>query len=376
MNHRERVLAVLNKKLPDRIPMDLCESASFINDPAYFALKNYFNIEGEVEPFRRNFTANYYDPRVLQALDIDFRHVWLKTPTGYQNTMYDDGTFSDEWGVVYRLLGNERAIVKYPLLNADESDLDNYPWLDPYAPGRAEGLAERAHDLLQNTDYAIAAHAAHNYGFFDTAWIMRGFDNFLVDLMINKPFAKRLLGKILDIFLGLHEVYLNAVGPYIHMIAFCEDYGMQNAPFISPELYKEMLQPYHKELFAFIKKKAPQAKIMFHSCGAVYSLIPLLIEAGIDVLNPIQHTANGMDPLKIKQEFGSEVIFHGGIDVQHALAGSIEGAEKEVKNMIDTLGENGGYIVAPANVVSGETPPENIASLYRTAANYGRYDLK
>ncbi|MEL7658639.1 MAG: uroporphyrinogen decarboxylase family protein, partial [Bacillota bacterium] len=109
---------------------------------------------------------------------------------------------------------------------------------------------------------------------------------------------------------------------------------------------------------------------------AVYPLIPLLIEAGIDVLNPIQHTANGMDPLKIKQEFGSEVIFHGGIDVQHALAGSIEGAEKEVKNMIDTLGENGGYIVAPANVVSGETPPENIASLYRTAANYGRYDLK
>lgn len=376
MNHRERVLAVLNKKLPDRVPMDLCESASFINDPAYFALKKYLNIEGDVESFRKNFTANYYDQRVLQALDIDFRHVWLKPPTGYQNKTYADGTFSDEWGVVYRLLGNERAIVKYPLMDADESDLDKYPWLDPFAPGRAEGLAERARDLYQNTDYAISAHAAHNYGFFDTAWIMRGFDNFLVDLMINKPFAKHLLGKILDIFLGLHEVYLNEVGPHLQMIAFCEDYGMQNAPFISPALYKEMLQPYHKELFAFIKKKAPQVKIMFHSCGAVYPLIPLLIEAGIDILNPIQHTANGMDPLKIKKEFGSEVIFHGGIDVQHALAGTVEGVEKEVKSMIDMLGENGGYIVAPANVVAGETPPENIASLYRTAATYGRYGLK
>lgn len=312
-------------------------------------MKNYFNIEGEVEPFRRNFTANYYDPRVLQALDIDFRHVWLKTPTGYQNTMYDDGTFSDEWGVVYRLLGNERAIVKYPLLNANESDLDNYPWLDPYAPGRAEGLAERAHDLLQNTDYAIAAHAAHNYGFFDTAWIMRGFDNFLVDLMINKPFAKRLLGKIFDIFLGLHEVYLNAVGPYIHMIAFCEDYGMQNAPFISPELYKEMLQPYHKELFAFIKKKAPQAKIMFHSCGAVYPLIPLLIEAGIDVLNPIQHTANGMGPLKIKQEFGSEVIFH-------VLIGTVKGDLHDIgKNLVIIMLQGGGFKVMDLGIdVSAE----------------------
>lgn len=376
MNHRERVLAVLNKKLPDRVPMDLCNSASYINDPAYFALKKYFNIEGDIDQFRRNFTANYYDQRVLQALDIDFRHVGLKLPTGYQNKTYEDGTFSDEWGVVYRLLGNERAIVKYPLKGADESDLDRYPWPNPYALGRTEGVAERARDLYQNTDYAVAAHAAHNYGFFDTAWILRGFDDFLIDLMINKTFARHLLGKILDLFLGLHEVYLNAVGPHIHTITFCEDYGMQNAPFISPALYKEMLQPFHKELFAFIKKKAPQVKIIFHSCGAVYPLIPLFIEAGIDILNPIQHTANGMDPLKIKKEFGSEIIFHGGVDIQHALFGTVEDVQREVKEVIDQLGQNGGYIVAPANVIQGETPAENIASLYSTAAKYGTYDLK
>ncbi|WP_434509725.1 uroporphyrinogen decarboxylase family protein [Desulfitobacterium sp. AusDCA] len=373
MNHRERVLAVLNKKIPDRVPLDLCNSSNFINDPAYFALKKYLNIKEDAIQFRKNFTANYYDENLLKALDIDFRHVWLNPPKGYQNKTYPDGTFSDEWGVVYKLLGNERAIVKYPLKDASESDLDKYPWPDPKAPGRTEGLAERARSLYENTDCAIAAHAAHTYGFFDTAWIMRGFNDFLIDLMINKSFAHKLLGKILDIFLGLYDVYLDAVGPYIHTVTHCEDYGMQTAPFISPALYKEMIQPYHKELFAFIKKKAPQVKIIFHSCGAVYPLIPYLIEAGIDVLNPIQHLAQGMDPVKIKKEFGSQIVFHGAIDIQQALAGSVQDVEKEVKQMIDELGQNGGYIVAPANVVQGETPPENVVCLYRTAAEYGRY---
>ncbi|BCV22267.1 uroporphyrinogen decarboxylase family protein [Moorella sp. Hama-1] len=374
MNHRERVLAVLNHQEPDLVPLDLCNTASFINDPAYFALKEYLHIEGDVAPFRKGFTGNYYDERVLAALDIDFRHVWLKPPAGYQQMNYPDGTFSDEWGVLYRLLGNERAIMRNPLSGADVDAIDKYPWPDPAALGRTDGLAEKARYLYEETDYAVAAHAAYIYGLFDNAWILRGFEEFMTDLMINKDFARRLLRKILDLYLEFYDLYLDEVGPYVHLVVHAEDYGMQAAPFISPKLYAEMFLPLHKELFSFIKKKAPQAKIMLHSCGAVYPLIPLFIEAGIDVLNPIQHLAEGMDPARIKKEFGSEIVFHGGIDIQQALGGSVEDVRKEAKARIDDLGRGGGYIVAPANIVQAEVPPENIVTLYKTAREYGRYN--
>ncbi|KJS20793.1 MAG: uroporphyrinogen decarboxylase [Clostridiaceae bacterium BRH_c20a] len=370
MNSRERVNAVLNHKKPDRAPLDLCNSASFINDTGYFALKEHLKIEGDIDPFRKGFTATYYDERVLEALEIDFRHIWLNPPEGYQPKKFPDGTIQDEWGYIYKFSGNERAIINTPLKGFDESDLDKYPWPDPYAPGRINGLTDRAKFLFDNTSYAVAAHAPHSLGLFDNGWILRGFQDFMMDLVFNKKFIHKLLDKILERIIGLHDVYLDAVGPYIQTIAHCEDYGMQNAPFISPKMYQEFFLPLHKELFSFIKKKAPHVKIMLHSCGAVYPLIPYFVEAGIDILNPIQHTANGMDPGTIKREFGNRLVFHGGIDIQRALCGSLTDIEEEAISRINDLGRDGGYIVAPANVVQNETPPENIVACYKTAREY------
>ncbi|MFZ7104219.1 MAG: uroporphyrinogen decarboxylase family protein [Peptococcaceae bacterium] len=370
MNSRERVIAVLNHQKPDRAPLDLCNSASFINDEGYFALKKHLHIEGDALQFRKGYTATYYDERVLKALEIDFRHIWLNPPEGYQPQKFPDGTIQDEWGFIYKFSGNERAIINAALKGMDGDDLDKYSWPDPYAPGRTRGLADRAKYLYDHTGYAIAGHAPHSLGLFDTGWLLRGFNDFMLDLVFNKNFIHKLLNKILERIIGLHDVYLDAVGPYIQTVAHCEDYGMQNAPFISPQMYREFFLPLHKELFRFIKQKAPQVKIMLHSCGAVYPLIPYFIEAGIDILNPIQHRANGMDPETIKREFGRQVVFHGGIDIQRALCGSLQDIEEEAKARIDDLGREGGYIVAPANVVQNETPPENIVACYKTAREY------
>lgn len=371
-------MAVLNHKKPDRAPLDLCNSASYINDTGYFNLKNYLNIEGEGIKFRKGYTATYYDERVLEALEIDFRHIWINPPEGYEPKRFEDGTIQDEWGFIYKFSGNERAIINMALKGMDESDLDKYPWPDPYAPGRTKGLAERAKYLYENTTYAVAAQAPHSLGLFDTAWLLRGFNDFMMDMVFNKKFVHKLLDKILETIIGLHDVYLDAIGPYIQMVAHTEDYGMQNAPFISPQMYQEFYLPRHKELFSFIKKKAPNVKIMLHSCGSVYQLIPYFIEAGIDVLNPIQHRANGMNPETIKKEFGDQVVFHGGIDIQRALCGSLDDIIEETKARIDDLGRDGGYIVAPANVVQNETPPENIVACYKTAREYSfeRYSGK
>ncbi|KUO49090.1 MAG: uroporphyrinogen decarboxylase [Desulfitibacter sp. BRH_c19] len=376
LNSRQRVLTVLSHKLPDRVPLDLCNSASFINDPAYFALKNHLNLKEEISPFRNGFTANYYDEKLLEALEIDFRHVWLKPPNTSNGRFNHDGTIVDEWGIKYQFLGNEKAIVLNPLDGLDETDLDKYPWPDPYNAGRVDGIAERAEYLARNTNYAVSAHAAHYFGFFDNGWILRGFERFMMDLVSNKKFIYKLLDKLLNIYLGLYDIYLDKVGGYVQMVAYSEDFGMQSAPFISPSMYKEIFFPLHKELFSFIKQKAPNAKVMLHTCGAVYPFIPYFIEAGVDVLNPIQNLAKDMNPIKIKKEYGSELVFHGGIDMQRALCGTVDDVKVEVQARMKDLGKDGGYIIAPANVIQGETPPENIITLYQTAIKYGQYNMK
>lgn len=369
MNSRQRVLLALQNKVPDRVPTDLLNTASFINDPALFALRKHLGLKGDVKPFRRGFTSNYYDEELLEKLAVDFRHVWLNAPLENSTSELVDGNHLDEWGIHYRFLGDERAIVKHPLQELDAADIDSYNWPDPYAKGRVDGLEEKARYYFECTEYAVAAHAIHGLGFFDHAWILRGFGHFMNDLMVNKYFVKKLLNKLLEVYQGFMDNYLNAVGPYIQLIVHAEDYGMQNAPFISPKMYTELFLPVHKEYFSFIKSKAPQVKIMLHSCGSVYPLIPHFIEAGIDVINPVQPLAFQMNPRDIKKEFGENLVIHGGIDVQHTIYGSVEDVKREVQERVAELGALGGYILAPANNFQSDVQPQNIETIYCTAAN-------
>jgi uroporphyrinogen decarboxylase len=130
------------------------------------------------------------------------------------------------------------------------------------------------------------------------------------------------------------------------------------------------MKPRHRRLIEFIKKKAPSAKVHLHSCGSVRDFIPDFIDVGIEVLHPVQPSAAKMDSYSLKQEFGRDLIFHGGIDIQFALPGSLEGVRNEAKERIDALGASGGYILAPSNNIQSDTPPENIVTLYQFAQDY------
>lgn len=375
MTHRERALTAMALQEPDRVPLDLGGTACNMTDPVYFEVKEILGIKGDIAPYRSRRTSTYYDERVLEALDIDFRHIGLGARRDFHPVVGPDGVYTDEWGIGYKDVGLEVAMVDHPLAQATLDDLERYPWPDPRAPGRDEGLRERARNLYEKTDYAVVAKAPSSLGVFETCSALRGTEQYLMDLVINKLFAHQLAQKVTQVLKGLYEVLLEATGPYIHMVQYASDYGTQKSLFISPATYREMLKPYDAEIIHLIKEVAPNAKVFFHCCGAIYPLIPDFIEIGVDVLNPLQPMAVGMDSAKIKAEFGHKLCFHGGIDIQRALPGTLQDVEEEVRTRIAALAPGGGYIVAPANHIQPDVPGRNVVHLYRMAALLGRYPI-
>jgi uroporphyrinogen decarboxylase len=372
MTPRERVLTSFAHKEPDRMPTDFMGTASCLNDRAYFALRDHLGIQGEGRMFRKAWNVRYYDERVLDALAVDFRRVWIREPANWQPAVTEDGLVTDEWGMLLKQVGDVMGFANAPLEGATVSDLDAYPWPDPYDPGRVEGLAEEARHLRETTDYAISARAPL-HGIFELAQRLRGVQQFLMDLVIDERFATALVHKVKEVQMGFYEVYLNAVGPYVDMVETVDDYGAQNAPLISPKTFNQILAPARRELNALIKSKAPHAKLFLHSDGSVFKLIPDLIEIGVEVLNPMEPDVAGNTPQELKTTFGSQLIFHGHLDTKGAMRGSLEDVRTEVRRIVDHMAAGGGYVMAPTNHLQSDVPPENIVEVYRYACEYGQH---
>jgi len=380
MTHRQRVLAALNREEPDRVPIDIGSSVNNMNDGVYCGVKQYLGIKGDIRPFRGLMTATYYDERVLEALDVDIRHVWLNDPVEYRAVIdkdFDPMSYTDDWGVkIQREEGRGAFHVQAPLQQASLEDLESYPWPDTRDPIRVEGLAQRIKTLQACGEYALASNIVGHGGLLEHGCYLRGTEQFFVDLLAEKEMAAALLDKLTDIFIGLYDTLLEVAGPYLDLVYWAEDFGSQTGLLISEALYVEFFKERHRRIFAFIKSRCPRVKVLFHSCGAVYPLIRHLVEVGVDVLNPLQPLAAGMNPRMIKQEFGDRLCFCGAIDIQKALPGTLQEVEREVRARIKQLGPGGGYILAPANYIQNNTPPENVVHLCELARKLGRYPLR
>jgi uroporphyrinogen decarboxylase len=175
--------------------------------------------------------------------------------------------------------------------------------------------------------------------------------------------------------LALWDLYLQAVGPYLHIVQRASDFGSQQSLLMSPEMYRRFIKPADRKVFDFIRSRAPQAALWFHSCGAVRPLIADFLDYGVEILNPVQPLADGMDSAGLKRDFGDRLCFHGGIDLQRAMVGTREDVRAEVVARASTLGRGGGYILAPANHLQEDTPPANVLELYRFAKEFGTYPL-
>ena len=374
MTHRERVLCTLDHLEPDCVPLDLGSVGSLLVDPLYFEVRKLLGIEADIPPYRSGSTANYYDERVLEALDIDFRHLWLTSPDKPRSVKNPDGTVLDEWGILWSAEGSYP--VRFPLKGATEVELTSYRWPLPTASWNLDELGDRAEKLYTDTDYAIVAKAVFGGGgILERCYYLRSIEEFFIDLSLRKEIAAFLIDGVVEVELAFWDMYLDAVGPYVHIVQRASDLGTQSSLFVSPDLYREFLKPAEEKVFRFIKSKAHQAKLWFHSCGAVADLIDDFIDIGVDILNPVQPLATGMDSFRLKEMFGKRLCFHGGIDIQRAMPGTLEDVHLEVQTRIRALAPGGGYILAPANHIQGDTPAENVLALYRLARELGRYPL-
>ena len=368
MNSRERVLKTINHQDADRPPMDLGGAASSLNDVAYFNLKKYLKISGDIEPFRQGTTSNYYDERILDRLNIDLRRIIAKRSSRYP-VFHEDGSFTNEWGIKYIKQGEYYETRESPLADADESQIKNYAWPKAADIFDTNGLYKEAKRMYSQTEYALVARMPC-WGLVDMAFQLRGMERFMLDMITNPSLARCLIEKILEVEIDIYSLILEQIGEFVHIVETCDDLGSQKNLLFSERCFREIVKPGRTALNTEIKKKASQAKIFMHSCGAITRIIPDLIETGIDILNPIQPNAAGMDPEVLKKNFGDQLCFHGCIDTQIAFRGSVTDTEDEVKKKINILYKEGGYIVAPANHIMSDVPVENIVALYQTVENY------
>ncbi len=181
---------------------------------------------------------------------------------------------------------------------------------DPNDPGRVRGLREGARKLYEQTDYALVADLMCP-GPFEGGCTLQGYDQFLADFYLDPPLAEALLDRFTDLTIGFWDAFLSVVGDYVQVIGQGDDIGIQRGLYISPEMCRRVIKPRHQRLFGFIHSKT-RARIHLHSCGSVVEAIPDLIEAGVDILSPVQRSAANMDLARLKADFGRDICFWGG----------------------------------------------------------------
>jgi uroporphyrinogen decarboxylase len=370
VTHRERVRAVLCGERPDRPVVDLGGRVASLSLPAYLELKAHLGLGARLtdETVTLLNTVGRLDERVLQHFDVPFRRVYLRPPSTFRLEVADDGSFHDEWGVGYRPRGPYNERVGHPLAGATLGDVERYPWPDPHDAGRVEGLAEEAHRLYGETDFSLAAGHV-SAGIFQDCWNLRGMAQFLEDMALSPKFAEALLDRVTAVHIAMWGHFLDAVGETVDIVETADDLGGQIGLLISPRMYRDLVKPHHAALNAAIRSRT-QARILYHSCGAIMPVIDDLIEIGVDILNPIQPVPGRMNPEELKRRYGQRLIFHGGLDVQSLLlTGTPDQVRAHVLRYLDVLGAEC-YIMAPANSVQPGTPPENLVAAYEAARDY------
>ncbi|MFQ5851588.1 MAG: uroporphyrinogen decarboxylase family protein [Candidatus Binatia bacterium] len=380
LTHRERVLKALNHEEPDLVPTDLGgASVTTTNIKAYTRLVKYLGIEEDPATLvtsKRSMTA-VPSERVLQLLDVDARGLTPGGPDLRPDEDIDETAFIDEWGVLWkRPEGGHFINTGGPFQQMDEptvADLEKYDrWPDPRDPGRVRGLREKARKLHEETDYAIVFQLP--YAIVRECQRMRGFGEWLADLLAAPAFAEGLMEHALEVSAGIALATLEEVGDYVDVVIFPDDLGIQDMCYVRPELYRKAIKPYHRRLVEAIKTKTT-AKVLIHSDGSVYAIIGDLIDIGVDVLNPVQVSAKDMDTRRLKREFGAYLSFWGAIDTHRVLPrGTPEQVRAEVRTRIDDLAKGGGYVVASVHNIQAEVPPENILAMFQTAREYGVYN--
>ncbi len=381
MTPRERVTAALNHKEPDRVPVTLGGSANHLTEERYNLLRDHFGVK---DVPRRTLVGFYttpdYNP-VLDCLGTDFRFIHIRPPKSFISNPVVPGQFQefkDEWGLTHRLVSGYYDLGGAPLAkDLSIQSIEKYPWPDPNDPARIEGLKAEIEHLYYQTNYAIVAHRPVYGNLWEMTRALIGMENALILTVSDTKLFECMLEQLSIILDGFYEAFLNVIGPYVQVVELADDYGTNFGPMFNPLIYKTYLMPHYKKTIAMIKKKAPQAKILLHCDGAIRKFMPDLIETGFEVLNPIEGHLKGMDPVDLKREYGKDMVFQGGVDVKKVLNnGTVEDVRREVRLRIEQMGQDGGYILAPAHNFGNDIPLENMLAFFKAGQELGFYPLQ
>lgn len=341
MSPRERVLAATESLPTDRTPRDF-----WAEDTARQRLLSH--------------TGHPDEETLLRQLGVDIRHTTVDMPP----ERWVDGAYQNAWGERYRYVqtpwGRVRSDLPGALSNARRlSDIERFCW-----------------PLVDELDFSVlparcAAWRDHAivYGFADI-WqrpgLVRGWEGMFLDMVERPEWTHYLCRVFTDFFKEEYTRAAEVTGGRIDLFLVLSDLGGQRGPLISRAMFGEFVAPYLKEMTDRIHSLG--AKVLYHSCGDIHTLIPDLIDLGVDVLDPIQPTGPSMEPEILAEEWGGQVCFHGGIDVQHLLPhGTPAEVRAEVRRYSEVLGSRGGYILAPAHLFQPDIPPENILAVYSDA---------
>lgn len=384
MTSCQRVQAVLNHQLPDRVPICIGPSnATGIKVKPYEGLKKILGIQSE-DRFIYDWPelgTVLPDEAILQRLHSDFRPVLDRFPRAtleFNQKREPHSPYMDDWGSGSKEI--EPGVWFpgiHPLAQATTvAEVEKYPWPDMNDPYRVALVRQEARRLAAHDQYAIMATPWLMFP-FERAFSMQGMDQFLLNMAMQPDFAKALLGKITDLCLVHLDHFLDECGDSIDILKIGDDLGTQERLLISPRMYRQMLKPLHAALIQTIRKKT-KAKIFFHSDGDIFDLIEDFIEIGVDILNPIQTSAGKMSDLAaLNARYHGRIVFCGAIDTQKILPfGTPEEVRQEVRRVINLLGPEGGYMLASVHTIMNEVPAENILAMVDAVEEFGVYPLK
>jgi len=409
MTSRERVTMALNHEEPDRVPVDFGGTRiSGIAAPAYRNLLNHLSLKEDIRIYdikqqlalpsldmiRRMGGDVVQITRLGPTTGMSFLRIdtWKKgamtdgapclIPEDYETVHCEDGTieiYRDGRPFARRPEGALYFdVITTPLKDAETpEDIDAYVWPDPWSDREERFLSGEIERLYHGTDLAVfAGMPVFDCSFFELGQYHFGFENLLVNFMLKHDMMEYWLDRVLDHHLGTLDKLLKIVGPYITAIQLNDDLGAQENMLIPPALYREMIKPRQRRWIEFVKARS-DAKIFLHCDGAVADILDDFVEIGIDILNPLQTGARGMDPETIKRRYGKNLAFWGGgVDTQTTLPfGTVRDIAQEVEERIRLLGRGGGYVFGTIHNIQADIAPEKIEAVFGTAARHGTYPL-
>ncbi|MBC8253054.1 MAG: methyltransferase [Ardenticatenia bacterium] len=398
MSSQERVLVAIQHREPDRVPVDLgAECNTGIAAGTYTQLRKRLGIKGkparvyDVEQMLAWVELPVVDalgvdvlavPKLVQAYGVrvgDWRSWQLgdgtpvQVPTSFNPVTEEDGSLSLYLGG--ELVARKAAMSPYFDRMVEFKVCDPLPPVEtfslvPYTDEELEWAQRYAQTLRGETDKALLGES----GLALTRW--GSHQEFLFTLAADPDYVRAWYHRKVDFILSNIRLYAQAVGDNIDIIGFGEDFGTQKGMMISPEMFNDLVAPNYKRVFDWVRENTSW-KIFFHCCGAIYPIIQSLIDCGIDILNPVQTSAVGMDPATLKAEFGDRLTFWGGgVDTQAVLPfGSPAQVRAQVKERIQVFGPGGGFVFNQVHNIQEKVPVENLLAMYEAVKEYGQYPL-